>query len=140
MTSSHSKTFTAAVASLHDMLAWATAFLKSENLSLIERKKIELALEEAIVNIIHHSYPSTEGTIELIYSPLDKGWISFTLKDHGPPFDPTTKQHSFDSAALPIEKRKIGGLGIPFLYALLDDIEYRREAHTNVLILKKKIY
>ncbi len=140
MTSSSSKTFPATLPSLHAILAWATSLLEREGLSLIERKKIELALEEAVINIIHYSYPSTEGTIELIYSFSETGWVSFTLKDRGRPFDPTTKQRSFDAEDLPIEQRKIGGLGIPFLYALLDDIEYRREAKTNVLVLKKNIH
>ena len=39
---------------------------------------------------------------------------------------------------LPLEKRKIGGLGVFIVRNFMDKLLYRREGNENVLVLKKK--
>ena len=133
-----SKTFEASLSTLHEMLQWVVSLLKKEEMPSADIKRVEIALEEAIVNIISYAYGSETGPIEIIYSAGTTGWVEFTLKDHGPPFDPQKKDHAFDYST-PIEERDIGGLGIPFIHKLMDVVEYRREAEMNVLILRKKL-
>ena len=49
---------------------------------------IELAVEEAFVNIIQHGYRGSEGTI-LIKSDFYDGCLTLKIEDQAPRFDPT---------------------------------------------------
>ncbi|MEM7175108.1 MAG: ATP-binding protein [Chlamydiota bacterium] len=133
-----SKTFEASLSILHEVLQWVVALIKEEKILPAEIKKVEIALEEAIVNIISYAYKDKKGAIELIYSVDTQGWIELTLKDNGPPFNPRVKDRPLEHSTS-IEECQIGGLGIPFIHRLMDVVEYRREAEVNVLTLKKKL-
>ena len=72
--------------------------------------QLNLALEEAVVNVMNYAYPEgTEGTVEIGCSISD-GAITFMVTDSGVPFDPTEKEDV--DTTLSAEERSIGGLGI----------------------------
>lgn len=133
------KVFSPKLSSLHQMLEWAHSFLKTEKFSKKEIKRMEIALEEAFVNIIHYACTDRSCKIEICYANLGDGWVTFTLKDQGSPFDPTKKSSSFPNPES-LEKQKEGGLGIPLMYRFVDEIDYRRDGEWNVLTLKKKFH
>lgn len=84
-------------------------------------KKMILALEEAVVNIVNYSEAKFIG---MTISCGDTQRLSITLSDDGIAFDPTA-QAEVDTAAV-IAQRQIGGLGIALLRQIADEVRYRR--------------
>jgi anti-sigma regulatory factor (Ser/Thr protein kinase) len=95
---------------------------------------IELAMEECIVNIMNYAFSGKPGDITVECSVLDNG-IEITVSDNGTPFNPLKKEDP--DLTLPIEERKVGGLGIYLVKNLMDEISYSRGNGSNVLVMKK---
>lgn len=100
--------------------------------------QLNLAAEEAVVNVMNYAYPSgTEGTVEISAQTVD-GEIALTILDSGKPFDPTAKEDA--DTTLTAEERPIGGLGIHLVRQIMDKVTYQRTADGhNVLRMSKKI-
>lgn len=100
---------------------------------------INLALEEAIVNVIMYACSSLEGEhgISLKVTSTDKQLV-FLLSDKGYSFDPT--QVPDVDITFPIEQRSIGGLGIFLIRSIMNEISYQRLGGENRLIMKKDIW
>jgi serine/threonine-protein kinase RsbW len=94
--------------------------------------EIELAAEEALINIINYSYPERPGEIE-INCKLDGCSFIIELIDAGIPFDVTSLPDPDITAD--IDDRKIGGLGVFLLKRVMDRVDYRRENDRNILSL-----
>lgn len=95
-------------------------------------KKLEVAAEEAVVNIRHYSQ-ATEIALEVINRQSE---ISVQLTDDGVPFDPTT---CVNDLAKQVDERQIGGLGISLIRQIADDLRYQRIGNTNQLTIIKNI-
>lgn len=93
---------------------------------------IELAVEEAFVNICNYSYPGKTGDAA-ITCRLDNNRFIIEISDSGIPFNIT--QLSDPDITAPTEARKIGGLGIFLMKKMMDAVTYRREGDRNVLNL-----
>lgn len=98
-------------------------------------KKLEIALEEAVVNVISYSH-ATEMELKIQRSSLDvqRPALNVTLTDNGVPFDPTSSE--CDTAKV-IEERQIGGLGISLLRQITDELHYQRTDEKNQLTIIK---
>jgi anti-sigma regulatory factor (Ser/Thr protein kinase) len=127
--------FSAAVDELSRMLLWIRKHLTHAKMDHRASQKVELAAEEAILNVIRYAYQEKGGKIELTFRELTQG-IEITILDHGPPFDPLTEAPSPDRSS-PLEKRKEGGLGVFLMRACVDDLRYKREGQANILTLSK---
>jgi len=100
-------------------------------------KKLKLAVEEAVVNVIDYAYkPGVDGQITLT-AQSDGHTLKFTIKDSGTPFDPTEMAKA--DTSLSAEDRPIGGLGILLVRELMDTINYEYTNDQNVLTLSKKL-
>ena len=98
---------------------------------------LNLAMEEAVVNVMDYAYPEgTEGEVD-IEAIADEAQLHFTISDSGKPFDPTAKEEV--DTTLSAEERPIGGLGIHLIRQLMDDISYERKDDKNILRLSKNI-
>ena len=98
-------------------------------------RKLRLAVEEAVVNVINYAYPAgTEGDVT-IKIMSDGHTLRFQIIDTGVPFDPTKKEKA--DTTLSIEERQIGGLGIFLVRELMDTINYERVDGKNILTLIK---
>ena len=98
-------------------------------------RKLRLAVEEAVVNVISYAYPEgTEGDVT-IKMMSDGHTLRFQIIDTGVPFDPTKKEKA--DTTLSIEERQIGGLGIFLVRELMDTINYERVDGKNILTLIK---
>ena len=99
--------------------------------------EMNLALEEAVVNVMTYAYPEgTKGYVD-ISAQSDSSGLEFVIIDSGKPFDPTTREEV--DTTLPAEKRSIGGLGIFLVRKMMDSIKYEYKDGHNILTLKKKI-
>ena len=100
-------------------------------------RKLRLAVEEAVVNVINYAYPAgTEGDIT-IKMMSDGHILRFQIIDAGVPFDPTKKDKT--DTTLSVEDRQIGGLGILLVRELMDTINYERVDGKNILTLVKTL-
>ena len=99
--------------------------------------QMNLAIEEAVVNVMKYAYPSgTKGNVNIEAQANDVR-LKFTITDSGMPFDPTV-QTEVDTT-LSAEERPIGGLGIHLVRQIMDSINYERVEGQNVLTLRKKL-
>ena len=97
--------------------------------------RMNLAIEEAVVNVIDYAYPSgTVGSIDIKVTIYDNH-MEFVISDSGTPFDPTKKEDV--DISLHVEERRIGGLGIHLVRQLMDKINYERKDGRNILTLIK---
>ena len=96
-----------------------------------------LVLEEWVVNVISYAHADPDGhAIELrLWRNADE--VTIEIEDDGKPFDPTV-QAAVDTS-LPLEHRKIGGLGIHFIRKTMDLFTYRRDQGHNIVTLAKAI-
>jgi anti-sigma regulatory factor (Ser/Thr protein kinase) len=129
--------FEAKMEELPQMMAWARKHIIASGFTSHEARKIELALEEGLVNIIHYAYQDRGGLIDISFSSAPSQRISFILKDKGPPFNPLlqTKTESFQS----LEEKKEGGLGILLMCHYMDEVRYERRSPYNILTLTKNM-
>ena len=98
---------------------------------------INLAMEEAVVNVMNYAYPlGTQGKI-VIEAMADDQRVKFVIVDQGAPFDPTTKEDV--DTTLSVDDRPTGGLGIHLIRQIMDTINYERKGKNNVLTLCKKL-
>ena len=106
-------------------------------MGMAEMMSLNVALEEALVNVIHYAYPQMEeGKIALTSAWDEQSRThTFCLKDWGGVFDPLTVPEA--DVTLSLEERPIGGLGIFLIRNLMDEVAYRREGDCNVLIMRK---
>ena len=105
---------------------------------------INLALEEAVSNVMLYAYPGKSGQVlvecdkKVRGERLEaKGQIIFTITDSGVPFDPT--QQKEPDVTQNLDERPIGGLGIFLVRQIMDDIRYERKDNKNILTLTKQI-
>ena len=98
---------------------------------------INLALEEAVSNVILYAYPKeTDGLVD-VEAILRKDSLEFIIVDSGVPFDPTAAP--VVDTTLPIEERSIGGLGIHLVRELMGSVSYERKDEKNYLRMIKKL-
>jgi serine phosphatase RsbU (regulator of sigma subunit)/anti-sigma regulatory factor (Ser/Thr protein kinase) len=100
-------------------------------------KKTEVAIEEAVVNIVKYSQAEwmelgVRGFVDERMSGLE-----VTLRDNGIAFDPT-KQAEVDAEQVMAE-RQIGGLGIALLRKIADEVRYSRTNEINELTILKNL-
>ena len=130
------KVFTASLDNLYEMLGYIVDFSRSLGFSKEWVAKIELASEEALVNIISYGYPGRPGSIEILCMLATPQGMTIVISDEGVPYNPLTNPVKFDPGA-PLESRGIGGYGIFFILKVMDEVDYRREGGKNILILTK---
>ncbi|MBM3192685.1 MAG: ATP-binding protein [Chlamydiae bacterium] len=135
------KQFKADFSDLDEILDWVRDVFESFD-ELEKAKKFEIAVEEAVVNVVHYAYHgSSPGNLYLSYV-MGEERFDFEIKDQGKPFNPLENPKSFDEDAV-LEEREIGGLGIHFILKMTDAATYKRVDGSNILTLsfhlKKKV-
>lgn len=98
---------------------------------------LNLAIEEAVTNVILYAYPNgTHGTVEITATKKD-GSLEFIISDSGVPFDPTAAPEPDINAS--VQERPIGGLGIHLVRTIMDNVSYEYKNGRNILTLTKNI-
>jgi serine/threonine-protein kinase RsbW len=96
-------------------------------------RRIVLAIDEVVSNIMEHGSSKGDATIEVILD-FDEDAITATIIDEGIPFDP--RQKGKDPRKREFPKR---GFGLYLIHLIVDNIEYERSpSGKNVLTLTKR--
>ena len=99
--------------------------------------QLQLAVEEAVVNVINYAYPpDTTGDVNIEALASDTQ-IQFIISDSGTPFDPTQQPDA--DTTLSAEQRPIGGLGIFLVRQIMDTVAYHHDGTHNILTLTKTL-
>jgi phosphoserine phosphatase RsbU/P len=97
-------------------------------------RELQVAVEEAFVNIINHGYNKEEGPIWVSFDSRD-GFFMVTLEDVAPRFDPTLFYKRNQGGN--IQDHPVGGWGINLIRSLTDEMKYEYINCKNILILIK---
>ncbi|WP_080123865.1 ATP-binding protein [Chlamydia suis] len=137
MTSSEGEqVFPAVLQELYTMLDFVKRAGTRCNCPKEKLAKLELACEELLLNIINHAYRSlpSPGWIRILCTETPDALL-VRITDHGPAFNPITASPDLLQLDLPVEQRKIGGLGIFLAKHSVDVFDYERVNNTNVVTL-----
>ena len=130
-----SVTLDATLESLPKLMGWVEGLIAHLPLPV---HQIQLAIEEAFVNVIHYAYSGKGGKVTISFTRHGDEQVEWEMRDWGAAFDPTTMGAVSDHA-INLEARRKGGLGILLMKKFMSEIHYRREGKENVLILIRKL-
>ncbi|MBR1768175.1 MAG: ATP-binding protein, partial [Prevotella sp.] len=97
-----------------------------------EAKRLRLAVEESVANIINHGQ-ANDISLQAI---IEDNQLVLIIDDDGKPFNPTLDSPTDFSK--PADERPPGGLGIMFLHNMADGLDYQRINGHNILRIKKE--
>ncbi len=98
---------------------------------------INLALEEAVTNVVLYAYPEGEKGEVIIDAIINGKTLTFVITDRGIAFNPTEKEDA--DISLGVDDRPIGGLGIFLVRQLMDSVTYKRDGDYNILTISKSL-
>jgi serine/threonine-protein kinase RsbW len=130
------KQFPVSTDHMHHMLEFVRDNVIAAGISKPIIGKIELAVEEALTNIISYSGLTSDSSVTITCIPISSG-VRITLEDEGMPFDPLCKANKIIDPTISLENRELGGFGIHLILNLMDKVEYHREGNRNILMITK---
>jgi serine/threonine-protein kinase RsbW len=95
--------------------------------------RVELALEEALVNISRYAYPNHPGEVEVHCCLGDEGQLHLEIHDWGLPYNPLERGRPDPSQDL--ASRRVGGWGVELIRRMVDDLKYTYAQGKNILSL-----
>ena len=122
----------ATLENLDELMRFVSSYAKETGIPLTRIQEIELATEEALVNIFKYAYPQEIGDVAL-KCRADNTALLIEIRDQGIPFDLFSKPDPDLNASL--AERKIGSLGIFFIKKMANEVQYRRKNDQNILTL-----
>ncbi len=133
------KSFEAKLDSLYSMLNLIKSYAEAMGFEDKDLSRIELASEEALVNIIEYAYSEKEnGVVEISLAGASAGELQIKIIDEGIPFNPLSNSKKFKIKSFETNPT-IGGYGTYFIIELMDRVEYERQGNANILTLIKQL-
>ena len=123
-----------------DSLSSITAFIEKlgqkEGLSSTKIFKINLSLEEVVVNIINYGFSDNTGEVIRIDVQVESDQIIFSVIDSGRYFDPLDAKKP--DITLNTMERPIGGLGVFLVKKFASQVGYERRGNENIFTMTIK--
>jgi len=132
------KGFPASIDSLEDMQQFVREMIQIAQFDPSNAIKIEVAIEEALVNVITHAYvgkKDSEKTLEVSCYLQPEG-IEFVIVDRGVVFNPVQYVQE-RCQTLSAEEQCLGGYGLLLITQMMDNVRYLRDGEQNVLTIAK---
>ncbi len=124
----------AKIENLQKLMRFISDFAKAQGFTEKRIREVELATEEALLNIFNYAYPErVDGEVEVSCRMDEKSGLIIEILDNGKPFD--VQSAPDPDLNLDVSERKIGGLGIFLIRKMADEVNYRREGENNILTL-----
>ena len=95
--------------------------------------RLSVVVEELVVNIVDYSN-SDYLDVEIM---RDEKSLTLRFHDGGVPFNPL--ERGFPDFSIPMEDRKIGGLGIFLVTKYMDTVNYEHAGGENILTVMKQL-
>jgi serine/threonine-protein kinase RsbW len=114
------------------VVAFVAGLVGRAGLAADQAIRLELAVEEWVVNLCTHAYAGRDGEIEVAVRKGNEELL-IEIIDDGPPFDPTSLAEP--NVALPLDQREPGGLGHLLIRRMTDKIGYARDGGRNIITL-----
>ncbi len=129
---------TATDENLEMVLNFINAHLEAAGCKPRKMQEVDMAVEEAFVNVSHYAYGEDRGSV-LVRAAVsgNPAVAEIVLQDRGMPFDPLAKKDP--DVTLSAEERQIGGLGIYMVKKLMDQVSYEYRDGQNILTMRKKL-
>ena len=103
--------------------AWAAA----AGLGEARRRRLQLAVDEAVANAIEHGLG--DGAHVMVRAARSRAGLTVTIRYRGPRFDPTTAPTA--PAAEVVRQHAEHGYGLHLIRRLVDELAYRWDRGTN---------
>jgi len=129
------KLFSRSIQSLPDIFDFANHFLTAQQVDKTASFGLLLAVEEIFTNCVKYNHSTAD--ILLAFERAENR-IIITIKDYDVEGFDMSKPPSVDTDE-PLEKRKIGGLGLFLVQKLMDHVDYQYENRTSIITLVKTI-
>ena len=115
---------------------WLSGFTTSAGLSHDVSSRLLVVLDEVLSNVVNHGLAGAmEGEREIrLAVRLRPETVELDVVDDGPAFDPTTVAPATLAA-----DRRVGGAGLLFVRALMDEVRFIRHEDRNCLTLRKRL-
>ena len=128
-------TFPARASEMRAVRAALRGALDAQELAPELRDRLVLAVDEACTNVIRHAYCGECDQNIHLQLVREHDILVFELRDRAPAVDPTRL------TARDLSECKPGGLGIPFINALMDEwkLEPAADGSGNILRMRKRI-
>ena len=128
--------FPAQCESLAAIIAFVTEVAHQAGLSADAVQAVQLAVDEACMNIIEHAYRGTEGGNIECRCAIDSRGLVITLIDHGIPFE-------LDKVPQPrlsvnLEERSERGLGVYIMCRLMDEVRHTFSPQSGNVLTRVK--
>jgi serine/threonine-protein kinase RsbW len=125
---------TAAIPEITRLAECVDSFGRDHRISSNAVNDMNVALDEIVSNIVHHGGETARAHPIVIRIGLDGDRFFVEVRDQGMPFDPVAHVIPAPRADA---RRVPGNLGLLFVRALMNEVRYAREDHSNVLFLAK---
>jgi anti-sigma regulatory factor (Ser/Thr protein kinase) len=119
------------------LLAAFQQFARANHLADDVMKSADLAIEEAVTNILSYAFADQQEHSIALKFAVDNGEFVIEISDDGKAFDPT--KFPIPNVDEPANERAVGGLGIHMIRQSMDGVAYERVAGRNVLRLRKRL-
>ncbi len=121
-----------------DHLATAlNSFFDDAEIDALVKNQVNLILEELYTNTSNYGFQGVaNGQVSITLSLIDSQ-LEIIYQDNGIAFNPLEMEDP--DLLLSIDDRPIGGLGVYFVKAMTDQVEYSRVGEFNRLKMKKLI-
>jgi len=131
-------TFPADFAHLDEIRDFVGEAAKQAGFSDKDIYSVQLATDEACSNVIEHAYKDIEGGDLEINCEVKPGEVKIVIHDHGAQFD--MGQVKKPNLSKSLEEREIGGLGVYFIYKLMDDVKFvsTKDRGNTLTMIKRK--
>ena len=114
-------------------MTFVSACATAEQLAPSKVVDLELATEEAFINICSYAYAAGTGEVAVRCAPGEMQQFITEIVDTGQPFDLPALPPAVVTATA--DSRHIGGRGIMLIRTMVDAVNYRREGEHNILQL-----
>ena len=122
------------IAEIPEVSAWLEEVMRGSGFTEEAILDTQLAVEEAITNVIVHGYKESGGEV-VITCHVNSDRMEVEIADSASRFDPLSMPvPDLDGS---IEERRIGGLGVFLIRQVMDGVSYRYENGKNILLMTK---
>jgi anti-sigma regulatory factor (Ser/Thr protein kinase) len=130
-------TLNGALDEINDLSSAIDQFSSNAGLPEIIKNQVNLILEELYTNTVNYGFNEIDDGIVSIQLEIKNNVLEMVYQDNGLFFNPLEKEAP--ELLLSIDDRPIGGLGVFFVKALTDKVEYERDGHFNRLKMFKNL-